>query len=140
MWPWWFRLEEDRTFHRDRHRDLDRIVRGLHGSGADRVLVDWEESSLLLALIAKKPESPGIERRVHGAIATTISLAGSKVRDVYVGSQPDVVGEVPSDVIGVLVDHDVVCIPEPVIDEAPFERRDAEIVAVEPETLAASSL
>src|ERR1700730_4261483 len=68
------------------------------------------------------------------------SLARPEVRDVDVGSPPNAVGEVPSDVIRVLVDHDVVRIPEPVIDEAVFERGHAEVVAVEPETLPAPSL
>jgi len=37
---------------------------------------------------------------------------------VDVGSQPDVVGKVPANVIGIIVDDDDVRIPEPAITEA----------------------
>jgi hypothetical protein len=37
---------------------------------------------------------------------------------VYVGSQPDVVSQIPAVMIGVFVDDDVVAVPEPVIAEA----------------------
>lgn len=50
-----------------------------------------------------------------------------------VGAQADVVGEVPANVVGVLVDDDFVGIPEPTITEGDVSGSDAEIEAVEPE-------
>jgi len=52
---------------------------------------------------------------------------------VNVGAQPDVVGKVPAVVVGVVVDHDVIIIPIPVIAIADVEGGDAEIVSAEPE-------
>lgn len=39
---------------------------------------------------------------------------GSQIQHVHIGSQTDVVGEVPAYVVGVVVDDDVIAIPEPV--------------------------
>ena len=50
-----------------------------------------------------------------------------------VGAQPDVVGKVPAVVVGIVVDHDVIIIPIPVIAIADVEGCDAEIVSAEPE-------
>jgi len=80
--------------------------------------------------------SPGIT----AAAIRTGSLSGAEISDVNVGAQPDVVGEVPPDVIGIFVDHDRIAIPQPVVAEGELERRDAEVVAAEPETLAVSAL
>jgi hypothetical protein len=52
---------------------------------------------------------------------------------VNVGTEPDVVSEIPADVIRVVVEHNIVTIPEPVRAQADLERRHAEIVAAEPE-------
>jgi hypothetical protein len=42
--------------------------------------------------------------------------------------------------IGVLIDHDGVTIPEPVVDKGIVVREDAEIVAAKPEPLPVASL
>jgi len=59
----------------------------------------------------------------------------SHIRDMNVGAEPDVVGEIPADVVGVVVDDDVVAIPEPVATIADVEGRDAEVVSAEPEAV-----
>ena len=38
-----------------------------------------------------------------------------QIQDVNVSAQPDVIGEVPSVVIGIGIDHDVVIVPEPTV-------------------------
>lgn len=43
---------------------------------------------------------------------------GAEVLDVDVGAQTDIVGEVPALVVGIVVDDDVVAVPEPVVAEA----------------------
>ena len=53
--------------------------------------------------------------------------------------QPDVVGQVPADVVGIVVDHDLVAVPAPVIAEGVVGRRDLEGKAAKPETLPVSS-
>ena len=57
-----------------------------------------------------------------------------------VGAKSYVVGEVPAFVVGIVVDDDVVAIPEPVVAEAEVIRRDAEIKAAEPTQKAYSTL
>ena len=59
---------------------------------------------------------------------------------MHICPKSDVVRQVPAHVIGILVNHDRITIPEPVIYEAVFKRRHAEIVAVEPETLPVPAL
>jgi hypothetical protein len=56
-----------------------------------------------------------------------------------VGSEPDVVGEVPAVVVGVFVDHDIVAIPKPVAAEADIVGSDAEIESAEPKAIRAAS-
>src|SRR5580704_11612542 len=56
-----------------------------------------------------------------------------------VGAQPGVVSQVPAIVIRVLIDHDIVAIPQPVIDEVVIVRSDGEVEAAKPETLPVSS-
>ena len=51
-----------------------------------------------------------------------------------VGSEPDVVGEVPADVIGIIVDDDVVRIPEPSVTETNVVGSYGEEETAEPET------
>jgi len=58
---------------------------------------------------------------------------------VAVGAQPYVVRQVPAHVIRILVNHDLVGIPQPVTAIAQVERRDAEVEASEPESRRASS-
>jgi hypothetical protein len=58
---------------------------------------------------------------------------------VDVGAEPDVIGEVPAIVVGVIVDNDVIAIPEPVIAVSKVKRANAEIEAAEPESIGAAS-
>ena len=56
-----------------------------------------------------------------------------------VGSEPHVVGQVIAVVIGILVDHDVVAIPEPVVAEANINVDNAEVEAAKPEAIGAAT-
>jgi hypothetical protein len=66
-------------------------------------------------------------------------LRSAEVLHVDVGAQPDVVGEIPAVVVGVFVDDDLVAVPEPVTAESQVKRGDAEVEAVEPETVGTTS-
>lgn len=59
---------------------------------------------------------------------------------MHVGSQPYIVGEVPSLVVGVFVDGDIVAVPIPVVAISEVKRGDAEIVAIEPEPAGIATL
>src|SRR6202166_2131338 len=56
-----------------------------------------------------------------------------------VSSQPDVIGEVPSHVIGIIVNGDVVRIPEPAVCVSDIVRGNRKIKTVEPETVGTSA-
>jgi hypothetical protein len=56
-----------------------------------------------------------------------------------VGTEADVVGEIPSDVVGIFVDHDIVAVPEPVTAVTDVEGSDAEIEAREPKPARAAT-
>jgi len=58
---------------------------------------------------------------------------------VGVGPQPGVVREIPADVVRIVVDRDVIAVPEPVVDIGELPRRDAEEEAVEKEAISVSS-
>lgn len=53
-----------------------------------------------------------------------------------VGAEANVIGQVPAVVIGVLVDDDLVGVPEPIVAVAEVRGRDGEIEAAEPEAFA----
>jgi hypothetical protein len=55
--------------------------------------------------------------------------------DVNVSAQPNVVGEVPAIVIRIFVDHDLFTVPQPIIGKAIVFGCNAEIEAIEPETV-----
>jgi len=63
----------------------------------------------------------------------------SQVLDVNVGAKSYVVGEVPAFVVGIVVDDDVVAIPEPVVAETKVIGRNAEIKTAEPEATGATT-
>jgi hypothetical protein len=65
--------------------------------------------------------------------------SSSEIRDVNVISQPHVVGEVPANVVIVLINYDLVGIPQPAISEAKIVWGNAEEEAVKPEALRASA-
>lgn len=50
-----------------------------------------------------------------------------------ISTEPDVVGQVPADVVGVFKDRDVVAVPQPVADVAYIEWGDVEVEATKPE-------
>ena len=52
---------------------------------------------------------------------------------MHVGAQPGVIGQVPALVIRVVVDHDLIGVPQPITGEGEIVRRDAEEEPVEPE-------
>ena len=56
-----------------------------------------------------------------------------------VRAQPDVERQVPSDVVGVLINHDLVTVPEPVVAEAIVIGGNAKIKASKPEALRAAT-
>ena len=58
---------------------------------------------------------------------------------MHIGAQPDVVGEIPAHMVGVVVDHDSVAVPVPAIAVAIVVVGDVEVVAVEPEPLSRSA-
>ena len=62
-----------------------------------------------------------------------LRLAVAEELYVDVGAEANVVGEVPTDVVGVFVDDDLVAVPEPTVAEADVIGSDAEIEATEPE-------
>ena len=62
-----------------------------------------------------------------------------QIRYVNVGAQPHVVSQVPAIVVRVLVDRDVVTIPEPVITVVVVVRGDVEVETTKPETFPASA-
>jgi hypothetical protein len=63
----------------------------------------------------------------------------SHVLDVDVRSKPDVISQVPAVVVGVLVNRDIVAIPEPVVAEADVEIGNGEAKTTEPEQARASA-
>jgi hypothetical protein len=65
---------------------------------------------------------------------TTVGSARSEIKQVDVGAESDVIGEIPAGMIGVVVEDDVVGVPEiGAITE--IERRDLEEEAVAPESI-----
>jgi hypothetical protein len=54
---------------------------------------------------------------------------------MHVDTESDVVREIPAEVVWVIVDHDVIVIPIPVIHIGQVERGDAEVVPAEPEAV-----
>jgi hypothetical protein len=58
---------------------------------------------------------------------------------VGVRAHPGVVGQVPTWVVGIFVDHDGIAIPEPIRGVLVVIRRNAEVPVIEPETIAAAA-
>jgi hypothetical protein len=61
-------------------------------------------------------------------------LTVTEVLDVNVGTQPDVKRQVPADVVGVVINHDLVTVPYPIVAISEIIRGNAEIESPEPET------
>jgi len=77
--------------------------------------------------------TPEAVDRGEGSRARGLAIA--HIHHVSIRTQPYVVSEVPADVVRVIVDDDLVRIPEPVVAEVVIVCRDAEIEAVKPETI-----
>ena len=84
---------------------------------------------------------PGIPARLStGALRhKNLTALRSQIHHVDVGSEPDVIGEVPADVIGILVDDDFVRIPEPSATEAKVVGSYGEVETAEPEAAGATA-
>ncbi len=63
----------------------------------------------------------------------------SQIHHVHIHSQPDVVGQVPTDVIGIVVNDDVIRIPEPAVAETNIIRSHGEVEPTEPEAAGPSA-
>jgi hypothetical protein len=88
-----------------------------------------------MILLARSPEKyPELLQRLQFA-----SEALSQVHHVQVGSESRIVSEVIPRVVGILVDHDGIGVPEPSIDVREIRIRNAEVPSVKPETRGASS-
>jgi hypothetical protein len=63
----------------------------------------------------------------------------SEISDVNVAAQSHIVGEIPAVVVGIVVDHNVVAVPEPVIAITDIKSRDAKKESAEPEAARTAS-
>src|SRR5579883_1882849 len=61
--------------------------------------------------------------------------SSAQVHDVDVSAEPDVIRQIPAGMIGIVVDHDGIRIPEPAVHVADVERRDAEVPVIEEEAI-----
>ena len=59
--------------------------------------------------------------------------------DVSVGAQPDVERQIPADVVRVIVDHDLVTVPHPVIAVVVVIGGNAKVETAEPKAIASST-
>jgi hypothetical protein len=80
------------------------------------------------SLVVVRVETHGV--RVSPVVSIT-GLAVTEIRDVNVGPQPQVIGQLPTDMVWVFVDDDLISIPEPVATKADVIRSHAEIKAAE---------
>src|ERR1035438_10315653 len=58
----------------------------------------------------------------------------TEILDMHIGAEADVVGEVPSGMVRVIVNHDVVGVPQPAVAEGNIVRGYHPVPVVEPET------
>jgi len=63
----------------------------------------------------------------------------TKIFDVNVSAEARVVGEIVAGVIGIVVNDDVIRVPQPSIDISKIVGRDAPVPIVEPETAGAAA-
>src|ERR1700733_6520006 len=68
-----------------------------------------------------------------------MNVLHAEIFHVHVGAEANVVGEIPAGMVWILIDHDLVGIPQPVAAEGNVVRRNAKIKAVEPESAGASA-
>jgi hypothetical protein len=70
---------------------------------------------------------------------TARRLLPPHVLHVHVGAESHVVGEVPAFVVGVVIDHNLIATPIPVVAIGKVKRRDPEVEAAEPKAIGAAS-
>jgi hypothetical protein len=58
---------------------------------------------------------------------------------VRVGAEPGIVGQIPTVMIRVIVDDNLIRVPQPIVDVVILERRNAEVKTVEPKPFAVSA-
>src|SRR5215469_18594014 len=63
-----------------------------------------------------------------------------QVEDVHVRAQPDVIREIPANMVWIFIDHDVVAVPEPIAAIDNVVWGDAEEEAAKPETARPAAL
>lgn len=71
--------------------------------------------------------------------ARGLSVLSPEIQNVNVGAKSYIVGEIPPRIVWVLVQHDVIAVPEPVITKGNISRCNAEVVAAEPEPIGAAT-
>jgi hypothetical protein len=71
--------------------------------------------------------------RPYNRTAGIGELAGAEVGDVDVYAEADVIGQVPTVVVRIFVDHHLVGIPEPIVAEGDVVLGDTEVKAAKPE-------
>ena len=57
-----------------------------------------------------------------------------------VGAQPNIVSQIPTDMVGIFVNHDVIAIPQPVAAIADVDRGHTKVEAAEPEPAGTAAL
>jgi hypothetical protein len=108
---------------------------GEEGSVPDQ----WCVSSLALSRRQLIVWHKDVPLAAAGCLDFRVKLSVPQIHDVRVTAQPHVITEVPANMIRVLIDHDLVTIPQPTVDKAVIVRSDAKVESVEPKTLSISS-
>ena len=78
-----------------------------------------------------KQEGGGLE--AYPLVDPDAAVPLAQIHHVNVGSESHVVGKIPANVIGIIVDDNVVAIPIPVGDKCYISRRDTPVPVIEPE-------
>ena len=63
----------------------------------------------------------------------------AEILDVHISAETHVIGEIPADVVRIVVDDDLIGVPEPAVAEGKIGCSNIPIPAVEPETGGASA-
>jgi hypothetical protein len=66
-------------------------------------------------------------------------LLVAEILHMDIGSEPGVIRQIPAGVIWIVVQHDVVAVPQPIVGVVVLVRRDVPVKAAKPETVAASA-
>ena len=78
----------------------------------------------------------------HAPLSSLIHLSAAysaQILDVSVGAESYVIGEIPADVIGIVIDDDVIGIPQPAVYKAEVIGSNAKEESIEAEALRTSS-